>query len=113
MSVRRNMAARPDRRAENLRRSIVFSGLSAFLLPVKKVNTTTRRETEVRGNMSGSMLLLQVFVPIVSRIAMLNITKMKERKVRDWYVGIVILFSLLCAAFFSVRGKYLEYRAQL
>ena len=62
MRVRRNMAARPDRRAENLRRSIVFSGLSAFLLPVKKVNTTTRRETEVRGNMSGSMLLLPVFV---------------------------------------------------
>ena len=50
--------------------------------------------------MSGSMLLLPVFVPIAAGIAMLNITKMKERKVRDWYVGIVLLFSLLCAAFF-------------
>ena len=44
--------------------------------------------------MSGSMLLLPVFVPIAAGIAMLNITKMKERKVRDWYVGIVLLFSL-------------------
>ena len=63
--------------------------------------------------MSGSMLLLPVFVPIAAGIAMLNITKMKERKVRDWYVGIVLLFSLLCAAFFSVRGMDLEYRAHL
>ena len=48
--------------------------------------------------MSGSVLLLPVFVPVAAGIAMLNITKMKERKVRDCYVGAVLAFSLIVVA---------------
>ncbi len=63
--------------------------------------------------MSGSILLLPVFVPLAAGIAMLNITKMKERKIRDRYVGAVLLFCLAVVAVLAFFGGDCVYEARL
>lgn len=63
--------------------------------------------------MSGSVLLLPVAVPVAAGIVMQWIGKMKERRVRSWYVGLVLLFDLAVAAVLFWAGEDCVFRIQV